>query len=345
MATIYKRGRYWWIAYRDQYGKKKQKSLKVGQKPDALKLKRHYEAIERLPHLKGTNLQKSVKLDDWTEEFNRRRINRVARTTNLRENQAIRSFRETTDKKCMDQITADDIEVWYDLQLKRVRTATANCLLRHIKVYFNHAVTENYLPASPAKNVRPVKEATKPVRVFLKEEFRSIVNVMPDYWKNLVKVAIYTGARAGEITRIKVRDIDVENRNPNVTIRSTQSNPTKSKKSRVVPLPKNSLDFFSEMIKGKNLEEHLLKNAHGKAWSSLWVSKGFARHVKKAGIKDCSFHDLRRTYGAWLVMEGADLVTVQENLGHSDIKVTIKHYMSLVLKHRARQTDKFPDLD
>ena len=43
-------------------------------------------------------------------------------------------------------------------------------------------------------------------------------------------------------------------------------------------------------------------------------------------------------------MNGVDLVTVQENLGHSDIKVTIKHYMHLVLGHRAEQTDKFPDV-
>jgi integrase len=344
MATIFKRknSRYWWINYRDQYGRLVQKSLKVTYQPDARKLKRHYEAVEKIAHVRGTSLQEEIRFDDWFKEYQERRRHRVARSTYIRENQAVRNLKKALKTNLLSKIERNDIERWYDSLLKDGRTATANCLLRHIKVFFNHAVQEKYLSVSPALNVKPVKEVIKKVRIFSKNEINLVMRVMPERWQDLVRVAMNTGARSGEICRLERRDIDLESANSNVMIRSTQNNPTKSKKSRVVPLPAASLSFFSRIVSGKKPADCLLVNPHGNKWTTGWISKGFSKHCKKAGVEDCTFHDLRRTYGAWLVMNGADLVTVQENLGHSDIKVTIRHYTHLVIGHRARQTDKLP---
>ena len=59
----------------------------------------------------------------------------------------------------------------------------------------------------------------------------------------------------------------------------------------------------------------------------------FQRLIKKAGIEDARFHDLRHTFASLLVMNGVDLKTVQELLGHSTIIMTMR-YSHLAKSHR-----------
>jgi integrase len=333
------------VSYRDYEGRRVQKSLKEADKQKARKLKKHYDAVEKISFLEGRVLQRNIQLHDWIGEYRKRRKNRIARSTYLREGQALRSLEKAVKNKLINKIKTVEIEEWYDGLLENGKTATANCLLRHIKVFFNVTVRAKYLNESPCMNVRAVKEVKKKVRVLTEAEIKSVLKVMPPRWRELVKTAIFTGARSGEISRLKAEDINLNSDFPNIMIKSTQNNPTKSKKSRTVPLPASSQSFFKKILQGKKRSDFLLCNPHSCQWTVGWISRGWKKYCKLASVHNCTFHDLRRTYGAWLVMKGADLVTVQDNLGHSDIKVTIEHYVHLQIKHRAEQTDKFPDLN
>jgi len=343
MATIYKRNKYWWVAYKDKSGRRVQKSLKVTDGKNAKVLLKHYQAIEKAAFLEGTPLQHPILFDTWVQEYQTRRRNRVSPATVKKENLAIRSFRDHTKRRELIDVTNRDVEDWYSACLNTKAVATANCLLRHLKVFFEHAVQNNYLQVSPCKNIKFVKEAQKKVKVLSMQEVTSLLTILPGQWADLVQVALYTGARCGEICRLKIKDIDLASAEPNATIESTNENPTKSKKFRVVPLPKVSLQLFTRLTTDKNINKYLLLNPSGNPWKTAWIRRRFSKYCKEAKVS-CTFHDLRRTYGAWLVMQGVDLVTVQENLGHSDISVTIKHYTHLVLQHRSQQTDRFPEI-
>lgn len=110
-----------------------------------------------------------------------------------------------------------------------------------------------------------------------------------------------------------------------------------------MPVPVATVDFFRNIQQTQANNDRLLLDNGGKYWTVDKVSKQFRKLVKKKNL-DCTFHDLRRTYGAWLVMAGVDLVTVQLNLGHSDISVTVKHYAQVVESHRAEQVNLLPVL-
>ena len=61
--------------------------------------------------------------------------------------------------------------------------------------------------------------------------------------------------------------------------------------------------------------------------------------LKKAGLKDFRFHDLRHDFASQLVMEGAPLNTVRDLLGHTDLKTTLR-YAHLAPDHQAEWVEK-----
>jgi integrase len=71
----------------------------------------------------------------------------------------------------------------------------------------------------------------------------------------------------------------------------------------------------------------------------------FERAVRKAGIVDFTFHDLRHTFASRLVMAGVDLPTVKELLGHKSITMTLRYtHLSSGHKQQAvEKLDQFPE--
>jgi site-specific recombinase XerD len=61
----------------------------------------------------------------------------------------------------------------------------------------------------------------------------------------------------------------------------------------------------------------------------------FTRLAEKVGIRDVRFHDLRHTFASHLVMNGVDLVTIQKELGHGSINMTLR-YSHLAPAHNAK---------
>jgi integrase len=61
----------------------------------------------------------------------------------------------------------------------------------------------------------------------------------------------------------------------------------------------------------------------------------FEQAVKRAGLMDFTFHDLRHTFASRLVMTGVDLPTVKELLGHKSIAMTLR-YTHLSTDHKQR---------
>ncbi|MFP4309852.1 MAG: tyrosine-type recombinase/integrase [Desulfococcaceae bacterium] len=340
MATIYKRGRIWWVAYKDRNGRRKQESTGLGDRKAAEALKRHYGALEKSYCLEGTPLQTPLRLSGWRKEYADRRSGRVAKKTLARDRNALDSLQAVVGDPYLSDVGPADIERWYSAVLKTRTTATANCLYRHLKTFFSTAVKEKFIRETPCA-LRPVRETSRVIRVLSEAEAEKILSGLPPHWRNIAAAALYTGARAGELCRMEIADVDLSR--PAVTIRSTPENPTKNRQSRVVPLPLGSVDFFSGLMEGRRPRSPLLVNASETAWNVMWLAKGFTKWMRRIGVS-CSFHDLRRTYGAWLVMKGADLVTVQQNLGHSDISVTVKHYAHMVMNHRAEQVNRLPRL-
>lgn len=73
------------------------------------------------------------------------------------------------------------------------------------------------------------------------------------------------------------------------------------------------------------------------------LSKGFQDARAKAGMPEIRFHDLRRSYGTWLVQGGADLGAIRDLLGHANISMTSR-YLGTSVEHLRRHIKSLPSM-
>ncbi|MFP3868197.1 MAG: tyrosine-type recombinase/integrase [Desulfobacteraceae bacterium] len=89
-----------------------------------------------------------------------------------------------------------------------------------------------------------------------------------------------------------------------------------------LPLAPEAVDLLKGITRHPTSDYVFCKMA-GKPYKDIY--SGFRLALKRAGIEDCTIHTLRHTVGSHLVMNGVDLATVKELLGHRDIQTTLRY--------------------
>src|SRR4030095_4252105 len=131
----------------------------------------------------------------------------------------------------------------------------------------------------------------------------------------IVVVALYTGARRGEVRGLTWERVDFAR---GVLLFSH----TKSGRRREVPMNDAVYRALAEIPAPKR-EGPVFRRRDGAAWGSIRTA--FERAVAIAKLDDFRFHDLRHTCASWLVMAGRNLKEVQELLGHKTFAMTLRY--------------------
>jgi integrase len=128
-------------------------------------------------------------------------------------------------------------------------------------------------------------------------------------------VALLTGLRRGDILRLRWADVDLNN---GVLVFKEEK---KKKKQRIKPLNSDMINLLKETPRGES--EFIFNGPDGQPLKD--VKRAFKTILKKAGIDNFHFHDLRHSSASWMVMRGASLKSVQEHLGHTSLAMTQKY--------------------
>ena len=144
-------------------------------------------------------------------------------------------------------------------------------------------------------------------RVFTKDELNMLFETISDInFNQFVRFAYYTGARSGEIRSISRDNV---------------------KDGYLVVNGKSGL----RMVK-MNTQAQEIINSIECLWDYTrnFVSHRFKKEVRRLGLKDARFHDLRRTFGYNLIRQGRPIYEVSKLLGHSSVTTTERHYAPLL---------------
>jgi integrase len=220
---------------------------------------------------------------------------------------------------------------------KRKRRDSVNRSLSTLKAALNLAFREARTPSDAEwKRVQAFKGVVGNRTGWLTiEEIRKLIAVCPDDFGRLVRAAILTGARYGELCRLTVGDFQPDSG----TLFVAQS---KSGKARHISLNSDGRAFFAEIARGRVATDTMLKRADATAWESHHQIRRMADACAKAGISPTiSFHELRHTWASLSIMAGMPLQVAAQMLGHSDTRMVEKHYGHLSRTFVAQQVEEF----
>ncbi len=212
-----------------------------------------------------------------------------------------------------------------DPETARKRRSTANRVLTVLKAILNHAWQEGRVSSDDTwRRVKPFRGAdTARVRYLTTEECTRLVNTCDEEFQPLVQAALFTGCRYGELTRLSVSDF-----NPDAGTVAVQE--TKSGMPRHVVLGEDGQTFFDTITAGRPADAPMFSRANGGRWGKSHQTRPLLEACKRARIKPAvSFHVMRHSYASHLVMNGAPLQVVAQNLGHKDTRMVEKHYAHL----------------
>ncbi len=180
-------------------------------------------------------------------------------------------------------------------------------------------------------------EVTAPPVRYRREERRR--DGYPEYGL-LVRFAAFTGLRAGELVALRAADLDLLRRRVEVKASASEAYgelqlvATKTYERRTVPIPRSLIDDLAAQIASGGATDFVWESPQGGPFRhSNWFKRHFKPAVLRAGLPPGTrFHDLRHSYAAMLIAQGAHPRAIMERMGHSTITVTLDTYGHLLPK-------------
>jgi len=236
----------------------------------------------------------------------------------------------------LDQITTEKVERLQSYFIrKQLAPATCNKYISILKASMTKACEWELISEDRLKTIRKVKllkGVTKRLRYLNPEEIQKLLEACDEHLYPIVLVALHTGMRKSEILLLKWSNVDLKNG-------LLLLEKTKNRERREIPMNDTLKQVFSRLFVKRRLDVDWVFPSwkSGKPYYDL--KRSFNKAVKKAGITDFHFHDLRHTFASQLVMAGVDIRTVQELLGHKSLTMTLRYaHLSHAQKKKAVQT-------
>lgn len=228
---------------------------------------------------------------------------------------------EFLGERLITDVKITDVERYKRMRLDAGRApSTVNKEVKRLKRLYNLATRDGYLTFNPLARVSQVPGETQRLRYLLEAEEEALKAAMePKDWF-LVEVAFRTGMRQAEQFGLRREHVVLDG-----ATRRIHLNKTKNRTRREVPINADLAVKLREWL-SNHPHKWVFPSSTGTRMSPHnFYNRRFVPALEKAGITDFLWHDLRHTFASRLVMQGVDLRTVQELMGHKSITQTQRY--------------------
>ncbi len=239
-------------------------------------------------------------------------------------------FRAEVDKDLRLAKRLDIVAYLQTLKNKRYAASTIARRLAALKSFYRFMAAEGYIELDPAQVIEAGNKGTRLPRVLTIGEVEKLLaapelsNAEGFRDRTMLEMLYATGMRVSELISLKVTDINL---NMKYVLAFG-----KGSKERLIPLGSVAAGYLEKYLAsvrpyllhdGNKIEKSLFLTVYGNGMTRQRFWQIIKDYGSRAGIrKNLSPHTLRHSFATHLLDNGADLRSVQELLGHSDISTT-----------------------
>lgn len=272
------------------------------------------------------------------------------------------------------KITQRDLQEYVNFLSSQVSPKSTKNYIMLLSVLFKLAVQQNIIPkeSNPMQDIIKPRQRKKEVEAYNIDEFRLLLKLSSEdnnpHTKLIIHLALLSGIRRGEMAALLWNDIDFEHNcisinKSRLTVHGVDHiQPPKTDAGiRKIFVPERLMRVLKEynvqykmnrLRFGKDFidSDYVITHPNGKPMTPQGVTNCYLRFMErnKDKIRYLKFHGLRHTYASLLIEQGENPKTVQHNLGHADVGLTLQiyaHSYESAQKNAAEKLNMIADLD
>lgn len=248
-------------------------------------------------------------------------------STVIRYDNAIRQFlAKFPDKKYPDEIFRTDIE---DYKLARlsdgIAPRTVNFEIAVMRAFYNWLIDVREVPIhNPASRIRKLREPEGPKKSLPTDKITALAAAAEGniFQELLLKLGLTTGMRGAEMVTLTWDDLDLD-----AGLINLRPENSKTQSGRVLPLRDDVRELLGGILLDLQYDPSVQKKQNARIFEGFATDAKALRYQWKkicaaAGLTGIGLHALRHTFGTLMLRNGVDLRTVQELMGHKQLKTT-----------------------
>ena len=208
---------------------------------------------------------------------------------------------------------------------RRVSPDTVNFEITVLRSFFYFLIRERGIEMeNPCARFKAIRSAKEKIRAkpptYTQEELDRLFAKASPMDHAIFATFLLTGMRRDELRFLVTSDVDLVKKEIRVTAK--EGFIPKDYEEREIPIPDELVEILRQLPK---TPRWVFTNTNGKQYGRNHLLTHLQRLAARAGVENATLHKFRHTYATSLLERGADVVTVQKLMGHSDIETTQKY--------------------
>ena len=259
---------------------------------------------------------------------------------------------ETFEKTELKKLTDDYVQEQLDVSLSQSSIRSIYCVLNLI---LSFTAQKYHLPKRSL--TRKITKTSKyGIDILNVSEQKKLIQYLcyeMDIYKLGIYICLFTGLRLGEICALKWSDIDMNLKllHVNSTVQRIRISDQNTKTSLIETPPKSFCskreipisDQLYDFLKEFHCQDTYILNGNVPLEPRTMQNR-FKKCLKMAEIRNTNFHTLRHTFATNCIQMGADIKSISEMLGHSDVKITLNRYVHPSMETKREYMNALSDI-
>lgn len=313
---LYKRGRTWWIDFTAPNGQRVRRSAATSDRTLA------QELHDQLRTKAWRQVELGEKPDyTWDNAGARWLKERSYKADFKHDIEKLRWLQQFFRGKRLKEMDREFIMAVIDQKKAETSPATANRYLALVRAILRCGLEWGWIDHAPL--LRQYREPKRRIRWLTQEEAQSLLAELPEHLRDMAEFSLLTGLRKANVVGLTWKQVDLTRR-----VAWIHADQAKARKAIGVPLNDEAVSIIRRQL-GRHVS--FVFTFKGKPVQQV-NTRSWGKALKRAGIEDFRWHDLRHTWASWHAQAGTPLNVLQELGGWESVEM-VRKYAHLAPDH------------